>query len=195
MNDGEQSIRLLQRFREGDEQAAQELFERYVNRLVSLARVRLSDRMKRRVEPEDVVQSVYRSFFRKAGEGHFAIDKSGDLWKLLAKITILKVRGQVEFHTAQKRGIYTETHAEDTSEGQKTELPEAIAREPSPEDAAAMVEELERVMSSLDSTQRQIVELNLQNMSEEEICKEVQRSSRTVRRTLQQVRDGLRSRL
>ena len=52
---------------------------------------------------------------------------------------------------------------------------------PSPEDAAVMVEELERVMNSLDSTQRQILELKLQNLSEEEICKEVQRSGRTVK--------------
>ena len=64
MNDDENSINLLQRWRDGDEAAATEIFERYVNRLCGLARTQLSQRMQRRVEPEDIVQSAYRSFFR-----------------------------------------------------------------------------------------------------------------------------------
>ena len=73
----EDSVELLDRFRDGDDEAAHELFNRYVDRLVALARTRLSAQMKRRVEPEEVVQSAYRSFFRKAGEGKFTLDKSG----------------------------------------------------------------------------------------------------------------------
>ena len=193
MTADDQSVKLLQRFRDGDDQAAEELFDRYVQRLVALARTRLSDRMKRRVEPEDVVQSVYRSFFRKAGEGHFTLGKSGDLWRLLATITIMKVRGQVEFHTAKKRGVYSETNLSESSES--TFNPEAVARDPSPEDAIAMIEELEFVMNDLDETQRRILELSLQNLSEEQICEEVQRSGRTVRRTLQKIRDDLQKRI
>ena len=75
---------------------------------MAMSRNLLSERMRRRVEPEDVVQSVFRSFFLKAREERYSIERSGDLWKLLAAITLSKVRGQVEFHTAKKRGIYTE---------------------------------------------------------------------------------------
>ena len=189
----EESIELLRRWQGGDEQAAQQMFDRYVDRLVGLARTRLSDRMKRRVEPEDVVQSAYRSFFRKAGEGKFTLDKTGDLWKLLATMTVMKVRGQVEFHTAMKRGIYAEAS---TNGGSEFRFPlEAIVEEPSPEDAASIIEELEAVMSGLDSTQRRVLELSLQNYSEEEISEEVQRSGRTVRRTLKQIRNDLENRL
>ena len=194
MSDDESSMDLLQRWKDGDELAANELFERYVNRLIALARSRLSNKMKRRVEPEDVVQSVYRSFFRKAADGQFTLDDRGDLWKLLATITVLKVRGKVEFHTAQKRRIY----AEESTDANKNEFrlsPEAIASEPTPSDAVALVEELNEVMGSLDKTQRQILELALQNNSEEEIATAVQRSGRTVRRTLQHVRDLLESRM
>jgi len=189
----EESIELMKRWQAGDEQAAAVMFDRYVDRLVGLARTRLSGRMKRRVEPEDVVQSAYRSFFRKAGDGKFTLGKSGDLWKLLAAITVNKVRGQVEFHTAQKRGIYAETSADGTSEFRIR--PEAIGDDPAPEEAAAMIEELEAVMQGLDATQRRILELSLQSMSEEEISAEVQRSGRTVRRTLLQIRSDLESRL
>ena len=62
----DESIELLDRVRQGDEQAATELFDRYVERLIRLAQSRLSAKLRRRVDAEDVVQSVYRSFFSHA---------------------------------------------------------------------------------------------------------------------------------
>lgn len=192
MNDNEQSIKLLQRYRDGDETAATEIFERYVNRLCALARTRLSNRMQRRVEAEDVVQSAYRSFFRRAGD-QYALEKQGDLWRLLAAITVNKVRGAVEFHTAKKRGVYLEESmaAESTLRVQ----PEIVSEEPKPEEAALMVEELSDVLANLDETQRTMIELSMQNLSVEQIAEKIQRSERTVRRTIQKVREDLEARL
>ena len=187
------SINLLQRWRDGDESAATEIFERYVNRLCALARTRLSQKMQRRVEAEDVVQSAYRSFFRRAGE-HYALEKQGDLWRLLAAITINKVRGQVEYHTAKKRGVYLEeSMLADRSIFRVS--PEMISDEPKPDDAVVMVEELSNVLTDLDETQRKIIELSMQNQSIPQIADAVQRSERTIRRTIQQVREDLEKRL
>ena len=188
------SVDLLARWKNGDDTAADELFNRYVNRLIGLARSKLSDRMQRRVEPEDVVQSAYRSFFRKAGDDRYTLQNSGDLWKLLATITVSKVRGQVEFHTAQKRQVYAEESV-GGDEGQFRVRPAAVADEPSPEDAAAVVEEVQAVMRNLEPLQRHIMELALQDHTAEEISQTVQRSGRTVRRTLQQIREELETRL
>lgn len=193
MNDDEHSIHLLQRWREGDDSAATEIFERYVNRLCALARTRLSDRMKRRVEAEDVVQSAYRSFFRRAGES-YAIERQGDLWRLLAAITINKVRGQVEFHTAKKRGVYLEESML-ANQSMIRVSPEVISDEPKPDDAVVMVEELSDLLGSLDETQRSIVELSMQNRTVDQIADSIKRSKRTVRRTIQQVREELENRL
>ena len=192
MND-EHSIRLLQRYRDGDETAATEIFERYVNRLCALAKTRLSTRMKRRVEAEDVVQSAYRSFFRRADD-QYVLEKQGDLWRLLAAITINKIRGQVEFHTAKKRGVYLEESMM-ADQSMIRVSPEVISEEPKPDEAAAMVEELTEILSDLDSTQRSIVELSMQNHNVQQIAKTVKRSERTVRRTIQQFREGLEGRL
>ncbi len=190
----EKSVDLLAKWKAGDEDAARILFERYVNQLCGLARNRLSERMQRRVEPEDIVHSAYRSFFRKADDEVYTLSQSGDLWKLLAAITINKLRGQVEFHTAKKRGVYTEeslaAHHSTMGLG-----PQAIGQEPSPEDAVAVIEELQTVLSGLDPMKRQVLELALQNYSEAEIAQEVQRSARTVRRVLQELRSQLESRL
>ena len=57
------SLVLLERFRGGDDLAAAEIFNRYFGRLTALARSRLSPRLARRTDPEDIVLSVYRSFF------------------------------------------------------------------------------------------------------------------------------------
>ena len=191
--DSDKSIDLLNRFRQGDESAATEMFERYVNRLCALARSRLSNQMQRRVEAEDIVQSAYRSFFRKAGE-HYTLEKEGDLWRLLAAITINKLRGQVEFHTAKKRGVYAEESLA-TDKSMIRVSPEVVSEEPKPDDAVALVEELSNVLANLDDLQRNIVELSMQNRDVEQIAEQVQRSPRTIRRTIQQVRDELESRL
>lgn len=188
------SVDLLKRWKDGDEAAATALFDRYVNQLCGLARNRLSERMKRRVEPEDIVNSAYRSFFRKAGDDQYTLSRSGDLWKLLAAITINKLRGQVEFHTAQKRGIYTEESLA-TTRSTMGIGPQAIGTEPTPEDAAAVVEELETVMADLTPIQRTVFELALQNKDESEIAEAIQRSGRTVRRALAEIKDGLEQRL
>ena len=190
----ETSVELLERWKNGDHTAAELLFDRYVNQLCALARNRLSERMKRRVEPEDIVQSAYRSFFRNAENERYTLNNSGDLWKLLAAITINKLRGQVEFHTAKKRQIY----AEESLAGTKSTMglgPQAIGEEPTPEDALAVIEELQSVLVKLDPLRRQILELALQNEGEAEIAKQVERSGRTVRRALQEIRSELEAKL
>src|ERR1051326_9470242 len=72
--------------RQGDNKAAQLLFDRYVERLHALARRRISQRLSSRVDPEDIVQSVFRTFFGRLKEGQFKIDDQDDLCRLLVRI-------------------------------------------------------------------------------------------------------------
>lgn len=85
--------------------------------------------MQQKLDPEDVVQSAYRSFFRHAQGGRYELKRSGDLWRLLAAITMNKVKGQVEFHRAAKRSIDQEGQWPD--DGERSYFsPAAIARDP-----------------------------------------------------------------
>ena len=98
------SLELLGKWRdEGDQHAAAELFNRYVGRLIALARSKLSPALAQRFDADDVVQSACRSFFVRVRDGRLAVQPGGELWDLLAAITLRKVLGQVEHHTAQKR--------------------------------------------------------------------------------------------
>jgi RNA polymerase sigma-70 factor (ECF subfamily) len=189
-----ESMKLLARFSEGDEQAATELFDRYVNRLLALARSRLSGAMNRRVEAEDIVQSAYRSFFRHAEADRFQIDAGGQLWGLLAAITINKVRDKAKFHTAQRRTIQAE-QSMNASQSCYGLVPSNFADDPTIDEAVELEEQLKLVLEQLSDLQREILELYLQNVDSEEIAKRVRRSPRTVRRALGEVRELLERRL
>ena len=190
----DESIELLNRIRQGDERAAADLFERYVERLIRLAQSRLSAKLQRRVDAEDVVQSVYRSFFSHARSGRYQLQQSGDLWRLLAAITVNKVRNQARHGRAQKRAVT----AEETAVLNTTTLglsPEAVCQAPTPEELGVLLEEIENEMRGLSQLKRQIVELRLQGVANEEIAEQVRCTERTVQRTLKQLKEGLEQRL
>lgn len=87
MTDLRTAAELLDAWKSGDQTAASMLFDRYLVRLLALARSRLSQSFRGRIDPEDVVQSAYRSFFVGAREGRFALQPEDDLWPLLALMT------------------------------------------------------------------------------------------------------------
>jgi RNA polymerase sigma factor (sigma-70 family) len=179
---------LVLRWQHGDQQAADELFLRYAERLLALARSRLSAKLSRHVDPEDVVQSAYRSFFVGARDGRFVLRQSGDLWRLLVAITVHKLHHKVEHHTAGKRTIHRESQDDDrllTLQG------EVLSREPTPEQAAALADTLQHVFQGLEPRQRHMIELRLQGYQLEEIARSVRRSERTVRRVLEQIKEML----
>jgi RNA polymerase sigma-70 factor (ECF subfamily) len=181
---------LMSRFQAGDPQAAEELFHRYSGRLIELARSRLSAKVSRRVDPEDVVQSAYRSFFCGARAGRYALQRSSDVWLLLTRITMHKLLDQVKRHTAEKRSVAAEQHF-----GSEDSLPAvALAREPSPDAALSLVDEVEQLMRSLNPLERRMVELRLQGENLREIAAATARSVPTVRRLLDRVKEQLRRR-
>ncbi|HTU17838.1 MAG TPA: sigma-70 family RNA polymerase sigma factor [Gemmataceae bacterium] len=190
----EQSYELLQRWQNGDESAADELFRRYFSRLHALVQVRLSQRLAARLDAEDVVQSALLSFFTQARDGRFVLKQAGDLWRLLAAITINKMRHVERRHSAEKRAVDLERLPPSLREGLDEETA-WLAHEPTPEEAATLDDELESLLRPLHNGQRRIVELRLQGYTLDEIAVEVHLSQRTVRRTMEQVKQHLENRL
>jgi RNA polymerase sigma-70 factor (ECF subfamily) len=186
----ELSAKLLTQCRAGDEQAAEIVYRLYARRLLALARQRLSAPLARQLDPEDVVQSAYRSFFAGARSGRYVVRRSGDLWKLLAAITLHKLKRHIERQTTRKRAIHREVHfgGESSLLGLR---PHQAAGQPSPSQAVALADTLEQALRGLEPLQRRMVELRVQGCGLEEIAAEVRRSERTVRRVLEQVKDRL----
>jgi RNA polymerase sigma-70 factor (ECF subfamily) len=178
---------LLQLLGTGDEEAARQVVDRYLDRLVGLARQRLSQRLASRVDPEDVVQSVFRTFFGRVKAGRFHLEDQDDLCKLLMRITVHKVLRQVEYHTANKRNPNLETEQGNRSQERLTEL---LDREPSPEAAVAFIDHLESLLKKMRPQDRQILEMRMQGYSNEEIATKLDiKHDRTIRRVFERIRD------
>jgi RNA polymerase sigma-70 factor (ECF subfamily) len=176
---------LIDLWRQGDEDAARQIFDRYVGRLLQLARRHLSQRLAGRVDPEDIVQSVFRTFFGRLKEGQFAFDGQDDLCKLLVRITIHKTLRQVAFHKAAKRDPSLET---EQGAHHRDQLLTLLDREPTPEATVTFLDQLEHLLQELRPEERRILELRLQGYSNEEINRELGLYDRKIRRLAEQIR-------
>ncbi len=191
MSEGETRF-VFDRVQSGDDEAAREVFERYLTRLVALARSRLSNKLQQKVDADDIVQSAFRSFFVRAREGQFTIERSGDLWSLLASITRHKLLKQAEHFRQQKRSLDRDQPLGATGPEADGDL---FSTEPTETEAVALSDEVEFLMRNLAPLQRTMLERRLQGQPIPEIAEAVQRSERTVRRFLIQFRDELEERL
>lgn len=186
MSEAHQDESLFRRWRGGDEQAARLIFERYVDRLLALARGRIGQRLARRVDPEDIVQSVFRTFFARARAGQFHVADRDDLCKLLVRITLHKTLRQVAFHRAAKRDVTQEDPG--AAEEARDRLLEVMDREPTPEAAAAFLDQLGHFLDGMRPEERQIIDLRLQGHKDVEIADRLGISDRKIRRLMERVR-------
>jgi RNA polymerase sigma-70 factor (ECF subfamily) len=188
MADARDDLYCFELFRTGDDGAAQALFDRYVEQVMKLARRHLSRPMAGRVDAEDIAQSVFRTFFQRARQGQFQIDEAEDLCKLLARITVHKTFRQIAFHRRAKRDAGVET-------GEPQEmLLNRLASGPTPQEAAAFVDQLELFFSKLQPTERQILELRMEGHNNLEIADQLGISDRKIRRLMERIR-GLAEKL
>jgi RNA polymerase sigma-70 factor (ECF subfamily) len=182
---------MMTRLRSGDQAAAREIFHRYANRLIGLARSRLSNLMQQKVDPEDVIQSVFKSFFVRQADGRFDLENWDSLWAMLTVITLRKCGHRVEYFRAACRDVRREADVGPT-DADSSAAWEAVAREPSPSEAAMLEETLEHLLQPLDERERKIAVMSLQGHTIVEIAEEVHRSERTVQRVLEHVRKRLK---
>jgi RNA polymerase sigma-70 factor (ECF subfamily) len=185
MSSASEEQALVELWRLGDQDAARQIVDRYVDRLMLLARRRLSPRMASRIDPEDIVQSAFRSFFARAKAGRFVFADQDDVCKLLVRITLHKTLRQVAFHKAAKRDPSAETEQGDHHRERLLALLDA---EPTPEAEVAFLDQLEHFFQGLNPQERQILEMRLQDYSNDEIALELGIYDRKIRRVIEHVR-------
>jgi RNA polymerase sigma-70 factor (ECF subfamily) len=170
---------LLRRFQRGQADASTELYLRYAERLRRLAAAQSSADLARRVDPEDIVQSVFRTFFRRAAQGHYTVPEGEEMWKLLLVIALNKVRAAGAFHRAAKRDV------RHTVGGEAFEL--ALESRPGQDEAALTVLRLvvEDLLAGLPEPHRRMIELRIEGHEVAEIAELVRRSKRSVERVIQ----------
>lgn len=173
---------LLRRVQSGEQAAATELYARYAARLRGLARTWIGDDLQPRFDADDVLQSVFRTFFRRAAAGQYQVPEGEELWSLLLVIALNKLRGLAAHHRAAKRSVRN-TAAYELAE-ERTDPTEAEAGQI----LRMLVAEL---LEGLPPASARLVELRITGHSVDEIVAATERSKRTVERVLQSFRARL----
>jgi RNA polymerase sigma-70 factor (ECF subfamily) len=181
--------RLMSRLRRGDDEAAAAVFHRFACQLIALARDQLDPWMRSKVDPEDVVQSVFRSFFLRFQGGAWDFVNWDSLWGLLTLVTLRKCSNRCAYLCRECRDGRREVAA--PAAGDPGSPWEPVDPGPSPADAAALAETVERLLRRLGPPERAVVELSLQGYSAAEVAERLGRASRSVRRAREQVRKWL----
>jgi RNA polymerase sigma-70 factor, ECF subfamily len=181
---------LLRDVRRGDDSAAAQLYRRYGQRLLALVRAKTSNSLASRIDADDVVQSVFRTFFLRVRDGHYDVPRGEDLWGLLLSIALSKLRDQEHFHRAAKRDVRLTVPLEiDGSAGGRVISPSRKAEEDG--DGAFFQLVVQEAFAGLPELHRAVVELRLAGHEVAAIAAQTGRSRRTVERVLQDVRARL----
>lgn len=171
------------RLSEGDQSAAQPLWERYFHRLVLLARSRMTSR-RAVADEEDVALSAFDSFCRGASAGRYPrLDDADNLWSLLVVIVCRKAHDYVRREQRLKRG---------GSEAQPVEVnwAELLCADPTPAFAAEVADQCEQLLTCLgEESLRSVAVWKMEGFTTEEIAGKLNCALRTVERKLRLIRD------
>jgi RNA polymerase sigma-70 factor, ECF subfamily len=187
----EQEQTLIAGLRAGDRECVRWFCDRYGKLLHQLADRHLPGPLRRRLGPEDVVQSVCRTFFRRAQAGEFKFADSANLWALLCALTLAKVQEQIRFHRRKKRGIGREVFPTYDSSSKVAGAVEPVCAQPTPAEAAEFADQFRQVLAYLDDEERRLVDLKLQDCTNLDVADRLGCSERTVRRILKRVQARL----
>jgi RNA polymerase sigma-70 factor (ECF subfamily) len=171
-----------------DDAAARELFVRFANQLIALAHLHIHERLRHKVDPEDVVQSAYKSFFFRYNAANLDVANWNSIWGLLTLITVRKCAERAAYFQAECRDAAREAHQ---APAEEMAWLEPLGREPTPHEAAVLGETVEQLLAALDDDERPILELSLLGHTTREISEQLGRAERTVRL----LREGIRHRL
>lgn len=173
---------LLKRYENGDIQAATEIYSRYSRRLVKLARRKLTQLLSAKIDPEDITQEAFIAFFDLADQNKVRWDREGDLWRLLAGIVVNQVSRQHQYFAAAKRNVASE---------RGIELDWMTASRNDEATSTGLYELLESILENEKPLARRVLASRLAGHSMEEIARQNDRSPRTIRRIM----NNLKSRL
>jgi DNA-directed RNA polymerase specialized sigma24 family protein len=181
--------RLIGMLKQGDRVASQQLWEAYFGRLVGLARARLKNTVRRVADEEDVALSAFDSFFRRAERGQFPqLEDRDDLWQLLFVLTVRKAINLVHYQGRKSRGGGRVQSLQDLEELGADQI---LGTEPSPELAAQMTEECQRLLARLgDETLRAVALWKMEGYTNVEIAAKLGCVEQTVERKLRAVRQA-----
>jgi DNA-directed RNA polymerase specialized sigma24 family protein len=187
MEQGGSVTRLIGMLKDGDRAAAQQLWEAYFRRHVGLARARLRKTSLPVADEEDVALSVFDSFYRRAERGEFPrLEDRDDLWQLLFVLTLRKAINLVRYQGRKSRGG---GRVQSLTDLDGIEAGAVLGSEPTPELAAQMTDECQRLLARLgDETLRTVALWKMEGFTNAEIAAKLDCVPQTVERKVRAIR-------
>jgi len=180
----------LGRLKAGEVAVAQNLWNRYSEELLRVAKQRLGASPQGIGDEEDVALSVFGSIFRGVAEGRFEnILNRDELWWLLLTITKRKSVDHIRRETAQKRHRRPDEPGTDPAISPQIALNELVGSSPTPDFVVAFEEQCLRLLDMLRNDQlREIAILRIEGYNVAEIAQKLAIGMRAVERKLQLIR-------
>lgn len=178
--------------KEGDSAAANQIWQHYFDRLVRSVRRRMNGQNRAISDEEDIVLSVFDSFYAAAEKGRFPdLSDRDDLWRLLLRMAGRKVIDKRRHDRRQRRGGDVRIHSLN-ADGEDDSVIEAIGNEPSPEMVLSMQESVEKLFSHLGVGHLcDLAGAKLEGYSNAELAQRFECSERTIERRLHLIREKL----
>ncbi|MBI1916874.1 MAG: sigma-70 family RNA polymerase sigma factor [Planctomycetes bacterium] len=189
-NSQEEFLDLMRRVQEGDEQAAEELYESYRANILRVVRRRLHHPLRNRFDSCDFVQSVWMSFYGRGLE-KTPFESPKELAAFLQKMALFKVV------QACRKGMQTtrydcsnERSLQEVPSGGIEGAPEAYlaGATPTPSQEAVANERWEDLMRGRSALDRQILLLRREGRTYEEIGQRLNLSPKRVQRLLRRLK-------
>ncbi|MFO0954845.1 MAG: ECF-type sigma factor [Isosphaeraceae bacterium] len=178
------------------EEAARQIWLRFSARLGALVRRRLDPRILRRAGEEDVVQSLFASYFAAGPSPNGPPGNRAEVWRLLVHFAVCKVANTADRHRAARRDVRREVSLEDLAAGRtdadQPRFDVEDLRVLGPEDVVVAREQFERLMASLPQDLQDVLVMKLEGHTNAEIGAKIGRVERTVELKMKAVRGLLR---
>lgn len=179
----------LDALKTGEPDAVQQLWTRFYERMVALARSKLKNTPRQVRDEEDVALSAFHQLCKAARAGRFPkMEDRDDLWKVLVEITENKATDYSRHERRAKRGNGKRQldfcSLPGSSPGQ-----EPIDQTPPPDVEVALHDLLDHLLRKLpDPVQRSIATLKLEGWNNAEIADQLCCPLRTIERKLNVIR-------
>jgi RNA polymerase sigma factor (sigma-70 family) len=172
----------LRRVNAATESAAEKVDQEFRPQLEALAARGMDRRLSRRESPEDIVQSVLRTVFRRTAEGQLQFEHRGELWRLLEAVTRHKILKHAEYHRAKKRTPQAE---------EEREAEALFARTPTADQEVVAKDLIANILEGLDATYAEILACLEAGHSERAIAKRLGCTRRAVTTKIDRLRKRL----
>jgi RNA polymerase sigma factor (sigma-70 family) len=183
---------LMRRVREGDAQAAQEVFERYNHHVRLVVRRALHQRLRRQYDSTDFAQSVWASFFQEP-PGRYTFTSPEALISFLSRVAYNKVVTAARHRIGAAKNDVRREQPLDTSSPEETgRMPDVAGDTPTPSQEVMAEECWVQMVEGLPPSYRRALEMLRDGHSHREVAAVLGVHPKMLQRILTKLRGQVR---